>query len=95
MNYVNPKHNPNEWLAATCKALLSDVTKESCEAVAEIIDILIDYIEPGLIDQAFAPLIEQYMGLLEEYEKMNNNFDLTCLPTNLQEKQDESNTDLE
>jgi len=95
MEYVNPKKDPNEWLAATCKALLDDVTKESCEAVAEIIDVLIDYTEPGLIDQAFAPLIEQYMGLLEEYEKMNNNFDPTCLPVNQQEEQDGSNIDFE
>ena len=95
MTYVNPKNNPNEWLAASCKALLDDVTKESNEAVWEIVDILIDYVEPGLIDQAFAPLIAQYMETLEEYEKMNNSSAQLYLPLNFQEAQGESNTDPE
>ena len=95
MTYVNPKKDPNAWLAQTCAALLSDVTKESNEAVWEIVDILIDYVEPGLIDQAFAPLIAQYMELLEQHEKTSNNLVQMCLPLNLQEVQDESNTVLE
>jgi len=95
MTYVNPKNDPNEWLAATCKTLLNDVTKESNEDVWEIVDILIDYVEPGLIDQAFAPLIAQYMELLEQHEKKSNNLVQMCLPLNLQEVQDESNIDLE
>ena len=95
INYVNPRNNPNDWLAATCKTLLDDVTKESNEAVWEIVEILIDYVEPGLIDQAFAPLITQYMETLEEYEKMNNSSAQMYLQVNLREAQDESNTVLE
>jgi hypothetical protein len=91
MTYVNPKNNPNEWLAASCKALLDDVTKESNEAVWEIVDTLIDYVEPGLIDQAFAPLIAQYMETLEEYEKMNNSSAQMYLQVNSREVQNESN----
>jgi hypothetical protein len=95
MTYVNPKKDPNAWLAQTCETLLKDVTKESNEAVWEIVDILIDYVEPGLIDQAFAPLIAQYMELLEQHEKTSNNFVQTCLPLNFQEAQDESSIDPE
>lgn len=92
MAYVNPKKDPNEWLAATCKTLLNDVTKESNEAVWEIVDILIDYVEPGLIDQAFAPSIAQYMEILEEYEKMNNSSAQMYLQVTSREAQGELNT---
>jgi len=95
MIYLNPKKDPNKWLAAGCKTLLDDVTKESNEAVWEIVAILIDYVEPGLIDQAFAPVIAQYMELLEQHEKTSNNPAQTCLPSDFQAEQDESNTDLE
>ena len=95
MTYVNPKKDPNAGRAQTCAALLRDVTKESNEAVWEIVDILIDYVEPGLIDQAFAPSIEQYMEILEEYEKMNNSSAQMYLQVNSREVQDESNTVLE
>ena len=48
--------------------LLRQNTYESKQHLAEAIKVLAAWIEPGSIDDLFAPWIDQYMGLLDEYE---------------------------
>ena len=48
--------------------LLRQNTYESKQYLTEAIKALAAWIEPGLVDDLFAPWIDQYMGLLDEYE---------------------------
>lgn len=73
MKYLDPEREPNRWLEAVMLDLLQQNTEESLESVKDGIRVLTNWIEPGLIDSAFHPWIEQYAGLLTEQENNQNN----------------------
>lgn len=78
MKYSNPQVNPNRWLAAVMLDFLEQNTEESKIALTLAIETVVSYLEPGLIDQAFAPWIDQYMELLEQRENIQNNDHQQC-----------------
>ena len=75
MSVLNPKREPNRWLEVIMLDLLRQNTYESKQHLAEAIKVLTAWIEPGSIDDLFAPWIDQYMELLDEYEN-NRSIDL-------------------
>ena len=92
MKYINPQEQPNRWLAAVLVDLLEQNTEESKTALTLAIHTISNVIEPGLVDQWFAPWISQYMGLLETHENNRSSAQQLCLPEDLLEPQDESKT---
>jgi hypothetical protein len=92
MIYASPKENPTQWLTAVCLDLLEQNTEESKAALVSAIRTLVSYLEPGLIDEAFAPWIAHYTELLARHESNQSNAVQLCLPLDLLEQQDESET---
>ena len=52
--------------------LLEQDTEESKEALKWAFPRMAQWLEPGLIDQLFAPWIESYLELLDEQENNHN-----------------------
>ena len=85
MKYASPNEDLTSWLIAVMLDLLKQDTKESKAALTSAITTVISYLEPGLIDQAFAPWIDQYMELLDQQESSHNNDSPTYSPVDQQE----------
>jgi len=85
VKYINPQEQPNRWLAAVLIDLLEQNTEESRTALTLAIHTISNVIEPGLVDQWFAPWISQYMGLLEKHENSRNSVHQLCLPLDFPE----------
>ena len=85
MKYINPQEQPNRWLAAVLIDLLEQNTEESRTALTLAIHTISNVIEPGLVDQWFAPWISQYMELLEKYENSRSSVQQLCLPLDFPE----------
>ena len=66
--YIDPRTDPTQWLTVVCLDLLGQNTEESKATLISAIRTLVSYLEPGLIDQAFAPWIAQYTELLTQSE---------------------------
>ena len=79
--FVDPRKDPNRWLAAVLLDLLEQDTTEAKVAVTLGIQTIVNYLEPGLIDQAFGPWIDQYVDLLTEHENNQSNVPQPYLPT--------------
>ena len=92
MEYADPKENPTQWLTAVCLDLLKQNTEESKAAIMSAIQTLVNYLEPGLIDQAFAPWIDQYLLLLGQHENNQSNVQQEYLQADLLAPQGESKT---
>ena len=92
MEYASPQANPTVWLTAVLVDLLKQNTEESKVALVSAIQTLVNYLEPGLIDQAFSPWIAQYMELLAQHENNQSNVQQEYLQADLLEPQGESET---
>jgi len=92
MEYADPKENPTQWLTAVCLDLLKQNTEESKAAIMSAIQTLVNYLEPGLIDQAFAPWIAHYNALLVQSESNQSTAVQLCLPLDLPEQLGELKT---
>ena len=66
--HIDPRTDPTQWLTAVCLDLLGQNTEESKATLISAIRTLVSYLEPGLIEQAFAPWIAQYTELLTQSE---------------------------
>ena len=88
--YANPQADPAKWLVAVMLDLLKQDTSKSKADLASAIKTVVNYLEPGLIDQAFAPWIEQYMELLAQHENNQNNVQQEYLQVDPLEPPDES-----
>ena len=72
--YLDPRREPNKWLKAVLLDCVEDSSSEESKAMLRFgITTLIDYIDPGLIDQAFAPWIEGYLSVLAEEKSKQSN----------------------
>ena len=89
MDYASAQANPTVWLTAVLLDLLEQNTEESKAALMSAIQTLVNYLEPGLIDQAFAPWIAHYTELLAQSENNQSTFVQLCLPLDLLEQQGE------
>ena len=92
MKYVNPVEDPTSWLTAVMLDLLKQDTDASKAALTSAITTVVSYLEPGLIDQAFGPWIDHYMGLLSQHENSHSNDSLMYSPVDQPELLVESET---
>ena len=92
MDYADPRKDPAQWLTAVCLDLLEQNTEESKATLVSAIRTLVSYLEPGLIDQAFAPWIAHYTELLVQSENNQSNAVQLCLPLDLPEQPGELKT---
>ena len=72
---LDPRPEPNKWLAATLLNLLNRSAKEpeTMEALKWAIPQLCHSIEPGYVDQIFADWIDEYLELLANNQNKVNN----------------------
>jgi len=71
-NYVDPRKEPNRWLAAMFDHLLQVGDQDSLESLRSGYYQLCNVIEPGMIDSLFESWIEAYLqGLQDESEPEN------------------------
>jgi len=72
---LDPRPEPNKWLAATLLNLLNRSAEEpeTMEALKWAIPQLCHSIEPGYIDQIFADWIDEYLELLANNQNKVNN----------------------
>ncbi len=72
---LDPRPDPNKWLAATLLNLLerSEEEPEAKEALKWAIPQLAHCTAPAYVDQAFADWIDQYIELLENNQNKVNN----------------------
>jgi hypothetical protein len=66
--YIDPRGEPTRWLEAVLLDLLEQDNEEAKVALRWAFPRMAQWLEPGIIDQLFAPWIIQYMELLAEYE---------------------------
>jgi len=71
--YLDPESEPCKWLGAVLIDLLEQNTEESKKALKWAFPRIAQWLEPGIIDQLFAPWISQYLELLAEHENNHNN----------------------
>ena len=73
--FIDPRPEPNKWLAATFLDLLkrSNEEAEAMEALKWAIPQLCHYIDPVLVDQVFADWIEQYLEILDNNQNKADN----------------------
>ena len=71
---LDPRPEPNKWLAATLLNLLNRSAEEpeTMEALKWAIPQLCHSIEPGYVDQIFADWIEEYLELLANNQNKVN-----------------------
>ena len=70
--YIDPRGEPCKWLGAVLIDLLEQDTEESKEALKWAFPRMAQWLEPGIVDQLFAPWIESYLELLAEQENNRN-----------------------
>ena len=70
--YLDPEVEPCKWLGAVLIDLLEQDTEESKEALKWAFPRMAQWLEPGIVDQLFAPWIESYLELLAEQENNRN-----------------------
>ena len=72
IKYIDPRGEPTRWLGAVLIDLLEQDTEEAKEALRWAFPRMAQWLEPGIIDQLFAPWISQYLELLAEHENNHN-----------------------
>jgi len=92
MIYASAQKDPTQWLTAVCLDLLEQNTEESKVSLIQAIRTLVSYLEPGLIDQAFAPWIAHYNDLLAQCESNQSNAVQLCLQLDFPEQLGELKT---
>ena len=70
--YLDPEVEPCKWLGAVLIDLLEQDTEESREALKWAFPRMAQWLEPGIVDQLFAPWIEEYLELLAEQESSHS-----------------------
>ena len=78
VKYVDPVKNPNLWLELTILKMIEDKDPANQSALRHALHAIIQWIEPGLIDQLFGDWIQQYLDAHSALESSQNNFDPPC-----------------
>lgn len=92
MKILNPEREPNAWLEAVMLDLLESPEAGAQESLKDAIHCLCSWIEPGLIDDLFAPWIDDYMQLLSENQNNQSIDPLQYLLTGQRESSQQSDT---
>ena len=70
--YLDPRGETCKWLGAVLIDLLEQDTEESRAALKWAFPRMAQWLEPGIVDQLFAPWIEEYLELLAEQENSHS-----------------------
>jgi hypothetical protein len=73
MAKIDPRVKPNLWLSAVICDLIDQNTAESLAAAKDATSTISQWLEPGLIDDLFAPWIEEYLKLMEADQSTGSN----------------------
>tara|TARA_Y100000004_G_C8902974_1_gene407343 strand:- start:836 stop:1183 length:348 start_codon:yes stop_codon:yes gene_type:complete len=79
VKYVDPRKTPNLWLELTILKMIEDRDPTNEDALRHALHAIIQWLEPGLIDQLFGHWMETYLDALNEYKNSDNNSDPPCL----------------
>ena len=71
-NLLDPRREPNRWLAAMFDHLLEVGDADSLDSLRSGYYQLCNVVEPGLIDSLFQPWIEAYLQGLQETDQTEN-----------------------
>jgi hypothetical protein len=71
-NLLDPRREPNRWLAAMFDHLLQVGDADSLDSLRSGYYQLCNVVEPGLIDSLFQPWIEAYLQGLQETDETEN-----------------------
>lgn len=71
-NLLDPRREPNRWLAAMFDHLLQVGDADSLDSLRSGYYQLCNVIEPGLIDSLFQPWIEAYLQGLQDEDGTEN-----------------------
>jgi hypothetical protein len=82
---LDPRREPNRWLAAMFDHLLQVGDADSIESLRSGYYQLCNVIEPGLIDSLFQPWIEAYLQGLQEADETENNQSSSPVPRGLED----------
>lgn len=78
-SYLDPRQNPNKWLCNFLIECIDDCPEEGAKVLLrEAIWILTHWVEPGVIDQAFEPWIEEYVAAMESTESNQDTVPAEC-----------------
>lgn len=73
MKTLDPRVHPNRWLSAVIRDLIDQGTEDSLSHAKEGVAVIAEWLEPGLIDDLFAPWIEEYLRLMEADQSTDSN----------------------
>ena len=71
-NLLDPRREPNRWLAAMFDHLLEVGDADSLDSLRSGYYQLCNVVEPGLIDSLFQPWIEAYLQGLQDEDGTEN-----------------------
>jgi len=71
-NLLDPRREPNRWLAAMFDHLLQVGDADSLDSLRSGYYQLCNVVEPGLIDSLFQPWIEAYLQGLQDEDGTEN-----------------------
>ncbi len=71
-NLLDPRREPNRWLAAMFDHLLQVGDADSLDSLRSGYYQLCNVVEPGLIDSLFQPWIEAYLQGLQDEDETEN-----------------------
>ncbi len=71
-NLLDPRREPNRWLAAMFDHLLQVGDADSLDSLRSGYYQLCNVVEPGLIDSLFEPWIEAYLQGLQDEDGTEN-----------------------
>lgn len=80
---LDPRREPNIWLAAMFDHLLDVGDKDSLESLRSGYYQLCNVIEPGMIDSLFQPWIEAYLQGLQDGDETESNQSSSRVPREL------------
>ena len=84
-NLLDPRREPNRWLAAMFDHLLQVGDADSLDSLRSGYYQLCNVVEPGLIDSLFQPWIEAYLQGLQETDGTENTQSISRPPQGLED----------
>ena len=84
-NLLDPRREPNRWLAAMFDHLLTVGDADSLDSLRSGYYQLCNVVEPGLIDSLFQPWIEAYLQGLQGTDETENIESISRPPRGLED----------
>lgn len=85
MTFIRPEDDINKWLRAVLLDMIDRYSDGTTEALQSAITTLTRIVEPAMLEEQFAPWVEAYGELLEQYQKTDHVLRLPSTPSYLEE----------